>query len=255
IIIPLFENLDLEERCLRGYRFFETMPRRLDDELKVYIHSNDTWRSVVALDFAIRHQRIGLLESLNWKELLRSRTRKDMITRHLAGNGVVLRTVTTFPGQSFPENTRMFSMYSTLEKTILLKHVALFQTIPARDISHLAQIAREVEVKSGDALFKEGDPGEDMYVIAEGRIRIHGREGVEIAILEKGYVLGEMAILDREPRSASATAIEDSKLLKINRTEFFELMASRIEIMEGIIQMLTYRLRNTLSLTQTNIPR
>lgn len=255
VITPLFENIDLEERCLRGYRHFENMPRKLDDELRAYIHSNDTWRSVIALDYAIRHQRIDLLQNLNWKELLRSRTRKDMVTRHLAENGAVLRSLRTFPIQLFPENTRIMSMYSTLEKTILLKHVELFQSIPARDISHLAQIAREVEIRAGERLFEEGEPGDDMYVISEGQIRIHNREGVEIAVLEKGYVLGEMAILDREPRSASATAIADSILLKINRTEFFELMASRIEIMEGIIQMLTSRLRNTLNLTQTNIPR
>lgn len=146
-------------------------------------------------------------------------------------------------------------MYSTLEKTILLKHVDLFQNIPARDISHLAQIAREVELKSGETLFSEGDPGEDMYVIAYGKIRIYTAEGVDIIVLEKGQVLGEMAILDREPRSASATALEDTMLLRITRIEFFELMASRIEIMEGIIQMLTLRLRGALSLTQTNIPR
>lgn len=255
VITPLFENIPLEERCVRGYRFFDNMPRQLDEELNKYIQSNDNWRSMVALDYAIRHERVQVLENLNWKEVIRSRTRKDMLTRFLVTNGTVLRNLKTFPIQNFPENARILSMYSTLEKTILLKHVDLFQNIPARDISHLAQIAREVELKSGETLFSEGDPGEDMYVIAYGKIRIYTAEGVDIIVLEKGQVLGEMAILDREPRSASATALEDTMLLRITRIEFFELMASRIEIMEGIIQMLTLRLRGALILTQTNIPR
>ncbi len=255
IVTPLFENMPLEQRCILGYRFFENMPRKLDEELMAYIQSDDPWRSLVALDFAVRHERVSVLDNLNWKEMIRSRTRKDMLTRHLVTDGAVLRTLKTFPIQNFPTQTKLMTMYSTLEKTILLKHVELFQNIPARDISHLAQIAREVELKAGDTLFREGEPGDDMFVIAEGQIRIHTTEGVEITRLQKGQVLGEMAILDRDPRSASASAVENSVLLRITRTEFFELMASRIEIMEGIIQMLTLRLRNAITLTQTNIPR
>ena len=133
-------------------------------------------------------------------------------------------------------------MYSTLEKTIFMKGVDLFRDIPGEEVSHVAQIAEEIEYDSEQTIFEEGDVGDSMFIIIDGAVRIH-KGGKELAVLSKGKFVGEMALLDQEPRSASVTSTEETTLLEINGEDFYDLMASRMEIMQGIVKILTQRLR------------
>ena len=133
-------------------------------------------------------------------------------------------------------------MYSTLEKTIFMKGVDLFRDIPGEEVSHVAQIAEEIEYDSEQTIFEEGDVGDSMFIIIDGAVRIH-KGDKELAVLSKGKFVGEMALLDQEPRSASVTSIEETTLLEINGEDFYDLMASRMEIMQGIVKILTQRLR------------
>ena len=82
-----------------------------------------------------------------------------------------------------------------------------------------------------------------MYVIFDGSVSIHSGEK-EIAHLEKGASLGEMALLDKEPRSADATAEQNIVLLKIDQIGFYELMEGNVEIMKQILLILTKRIRD-----------
>ena len=133
-------------------------------------------------------------------------------------------------------------MYSTLEKTIFMKGVDLFRDISGEEVSHVAQIAEEIEYNSEQTIFKEGDVGDSMFIIVDGAVRIH-KGDKELAVLSKGKFVGEMALLDQEPRSASVTSTEETTLLEINGEDFYDLMASRMEIMQGIVKILTQRLR------------
>ncbi len=133
-------------------------------------------------------------------------------------------------------------MYSTLEKTIMLKGVVLFKNIDAREIFHIAQITDEEHLQAGQVLFNEGDAGDCLYIVVKGRMRIH-KGNQELIIFHKGDALGEMALFDDLPRSASATALEETSVLKIQQDKFYELMASRMEIMQSIVKMLSLRLR------------
>ena len=81
-----------------------------------------------------------------------------------------------------------------------------------------------------------------MFIIVDGAVRIH-KGDKELAVLSKGKFVGEMALLDQEPRSASVTSTEETTLLEINGEDFYDLMASRMEIMQGIVKILTQRLR------------
>jgi CRP-like cAMP-binding protein len=134
------------------------------------------------------------------------------------------------------------SMYSTLEKTIFMKGVDLFRDISGEEVSHVAQIAEEIEYGSEQTIFDEGDVGDSMFIIVDGAVRIH-KGNKELAVLSKGKFVGEMALLDQEPRSASVTSTEETTLLEINGEDFYDLMASRMEIMQGIVKILTQRLR------------
>jgi CRP-like cAMP-binding protein len=133
-------------------------------------------------------------------------------------------------------------MYSILEKTIILKSVNLFHEIPGDVLTQIAQIAEEIRYEPQQKIFKEGDYGDSLFVIISGKIDIIQNEH-SITQLEKGNCIGEMALLDQEPRSADAITLEDSILLKIDQEGFYELMASNPEIMKQIVKMLTRRVR------------
>jgi CRP/FNR family cyclic AMP-dependent transcriptional regulator len=133
-------------------------------------------------------------------------------------------------------------MISTVEKVLFLKSVDLFKQIPGEDLAQIARIADEVEFAKSQLVFKEGDIGEALYLILEGKVRIHRGEKTLTELGQK-ECFGEMSILDSEPRSASVTVVDDLVALKIQREDFAEIMAGKGEIATGIIKVLTHRLR------------
>lgn len=137
-------------------------------------------------------------------------------------------------------------MISTVEKMLFLKSIDLFSQIPGEDLSQIAQITDEVHFEEGDDVFREGDPGDSLFLVIEGRVRVH-RGGAALAQLGERQVFGEMSLLDSEPRSASVSAMCDLTLLKIARDDFHEILAEKAEIAQGIIKVLMRRLRDTLS--------
>lgn len=103
----------------------------------------------------------------------------------------------------------------------------------------------ERQLMPGDVLFKEGDSGEEMYFIRKGKIKISiGEEDQEkiLAILKDGDFFGEMAVIDGSPRSASATAIEETDLIIIDK-EGFVTKINENPLIAYIIESLTSRVR------------
>src|SRR5574341_389137 len=99
-------------------------------------------------------------------------------------------------------------MLTTVDKVLFLKGVSIFSEIPGEVLSRIAQIAEEIGVERGTRIFDEGEPGDSLYLIVNGKVRVH-KGPREVAVLGEGECFGEMAILDNEPRSASITALED----------------------------------------------
>jgi CRP/FNR family cyclic AMP-dependent transcriptional regulator len=133
-------------------------------------------------------------------------------------------------------------MISTVEKVLFLKSVPLFREIPGEELAQIAAIADEIEFQVDENVFKEGDIGEAMYIVLEGKVRVHRGEKVLVELGER-ECFGEMSILDSEPRSASITATKELVALKIQREDFVEILAQKSEIAYGIIKVLTHRLR------------
>lgn len=133
-------------------------------------------------------------------------------------------------------------MISTVEKVLFLKSVGLFSKIPGEDLAQIAGIAQEVHFEKGELIIQEGEIGDSMFLIIEGRVFVQ-RLGQELNRLGERESFGEMALLDNEPRSATVGGASDVTCLKIDREEFFELMSEKIEIAHGIIHILTQRLR------------
>ena len=99
---------------------------------------------------------------------------------------------------------------------------------------------------SGATIFKEGDVGEEMFIIQTGQIRITKKtnDGEKtLVILSEGDFFGEMAVIDREPRSASAIAITEIKCIVLNQEVFESTMQSNIHIVKKILRNMSSRLR------------
>ncbi len=135
-------------------------------------------------------------------------------------------------------------MISTVEKVLFLKSIDLFRALPSEELAQIAEIAEEQPLASGDTIFGEGEPGDALYLIVEGKVKVHKGEK-ELVRLGIRDVFGEMAVLDSEPRSASVTAVEDSVCLKIGRDDFRDILSERPEIAMGVMKVLTRRLRET----------
>jgi CRP-like cAMP-binding protein len=100
------------------------------------------------------------------------------------------------------------------------------------------------ELPAGQALFKEGDPGDVMYVLMSGAAEIVVR-GRVVETAERGAILGEMAMIDEGPRSASVVAKTDCKVLSINRRRFNFLIQQTPNVALHVMRVIADRLRRT----------
>jgi len=136
-------------------------------------------------------------------------------------------------------------MLSTVEKVLILKTVAIFNQTPDNVLADVADLLEEVDVSENETIFNQGDPGDSLYVIVDGKVRVHDGERL-LNYLGERDVFGEMALLDPEPRVATVTAVEATRLFRLAQAPFYELMAERPEIAAGIIRVLTRHLRNRI---------
>ena len=106
-------------------------------------------------------------------------------------------------------------------------------------------LLQEIDLAGGEALFQRGDPGRSLYIVVAGQVRVH-IEGRTLSYVGEGEVIGEMALLQAEPRSASVTAVVPTQLLRLDQQPFFELLEAQPELTRGMIKMLSGRLRTRL---------
>lgn len=103
-------------------------------------------------------------------------------------------------------------------------------------------------VKKGEVIFREGDPGDFMYVVIKGGVQIHknGNQGpIVLADMERGDFFGEMVMLGQQYRTATATATTETDLLLFRSSEFPELLQSQPDMAERMIRSLVTRLKDT----------
>lgn len=134
----------------------------------------------------------------------------------------------------------------TLEKVMFLRQVPLFERIPSAELVRIAEVTHEVVVAKGDKVFDEGDYGEELFVIADGRIAITLGSRT-LATLGKTDYFGEMSLLDGEPRSAGAKAETDVLLLRISQKDFYEILRRYFDASLAVIRVLSQRLRTEMN--------
>ena len=225
------------DRIKIGQELFPDLFRNPNDMLGHWIKNPHFWKTGIALQYLLNSENTAVLKIIKWDKIpnsiftsnLFNETEQNYLNRNFLND--------KFPIQENPP------MYSILEKTIILKSVDLFHNIPGDVLTRIAQIAEELRCEQNHAIFKEGDHGDSMFVIISGKVDVIQNDH-SITQLERGTCIGEMALLDQEPRSADAITLEESVLLKIDQEGFFQLMASNPEIMKQIVKILTRRVRS-----------
>jgi CRP-like cAMP-binding protein len=132
-----------------------------------------------------------------------------------------------------------------IDRLNVLRSVSIFTGAPDELLAAISAVLEEMWFKAGARIFSKGDLGDCLYIVAEGRVRVHDGERT-LSTLRRGEVFGEMAALDPEVRSASITALSDTRLLRLDRGPLYQVMAQRIEVAEGIMHVLAQRLRSSL---------
>jgi ATP/ADP translocase/HEAT repeat protein len=136
-------------------------------------------------------------------------------------------------------------MYTTVEKILYLQGVPLFSGAAGNDLMPLAMRSRVVQLAPGDVVFREGDPGDSLFIVFHGQIALTSA-GKELAVLGEGEVVGEMAILDEAPRMVTATAVNEADVLRVSAEDFRNTLQDTAEFANGVIFVLAKRLRDLM---------
>ena len=131
----------------------------------------------------------------------------------------------------------------------VLRQAPLFTALDDEAAAALQASTVEVRLSKGQDLFLEGEPGDRMFVITEGKVKLghtaaDGRESL-LAILGPGELLGELSLFDPGPRTATATALTDATLIAVGHSALRPWLTGRPEVAEALLQALAQRLRRT----------
>lgn len=201
-VVPLFDKLSLRERLLAAEQVELLDHAAIDDPLAFIVGLDD------------EHLRVCALITYGQRAAAR-----------------------------FPElYAKDAALIPVFERMRFLRSVPLFAEIPGEDLRMVAEILDTVEHPAEEVVFRKGETGEDMYIIAQGKVAI--RDGdTTIATLGEREFFGELSVIDREARSADAVVIEPAELLRLRAADLGELMARRPQIQEQILLVLVRRLR------------
>ncbi len=134
-------------------------------------------------------------------------------------------------------------MLLTIERVALLRRADLFAATPGRVLAGLAQVLEEVELPAGAHVMVEGAVEDWLYIVEHGEVEvIRSDRRVQMGA---GSVVGELAVLDPQPRSATVMTLSPVRLLRLRKAVFDEALRSRPEIARGVIADLVRRIRET----------
>jgi CRP-like cAMP-binding protein len=131
----------------------------------------------------------------------------------------------------------------------VLSQSPLFASLDPSAAASLISSLSERRVAKGEILFHEGEPGDHLYVILEGKVKLgrasaDGRESL-MAILGPGEMFGELSLFDPGPRAATATALTEAQVYRLGNAELMPWLATRPEVAAALLQALARRLRRT----------
>src|SRR5436309_14376790 len=136
-----------------------------------------------------------------------------------------------------------------------LANVPLFTGLRPPELEALAQKVRQRRFREGEAIFHRDDPGAALYVILNGRVKIHneGADGTDviITVFKSGDFFGEISLLDGSERSADASTVEPTELLMLTRSDLADVIDRHPRMAMNMLASLATRLRNSTSSIET----
>jgi CRP/FNR family cyclic AMP-dependent transcriptional regulator len=135
------------------------------------------------------------------------------------------------------------------ERVELLEDAPLFSVLHPDDLFNLAGKFHPIRYQRGEVIFREGEPAERLFLIDQGRVKLsigspHGQE-LLIAVLGRGSIFGELAVIDRGPRAMDARAMEDSTIYALDSLVFWTLLESRPALARRLLELMARRLRRS----------
>jgi signal transduction histidine kinase len=131
-------------------------------------------------------------------------------------------------------------------KNKFLKKIPIFQEMSDEDLDKLSEVVEIVSIREGENLFHEGDEGNQCYIVKDGEVEIvkesNNRE-VLLAVRGEGVVIGEMALLESTPRTATVRARSDAVLFAIHKDELDKMLSTSPSVMQSLFQTIMKRLR------------
>lgn len=135
---------------------------------------------------------------------------------------------------------------STLERILLLREVPMFSRLSPEDLEQVAQIAQEQLYPDQTVICREGEPGNTLFIIVDGKVEVLKKVGQQeslIAMREPGEFVGEMAILESAPRFATLKANGDVRVLVIDGEAFTTILLDRPEVAVSVLRHMSTRVR------------
>lgn len=139
----------------------------------------------------------------------------------------------------------------------ILQRVEILKEVDLADLENLSRAITTQTFSDGTVIFKEGDDGDTMYIIEQGGINIYSKNSATPENLLRssgvGEVVGELALLDGDHRSAQAVAVGNCKTIILRREQFMMFLRSRPRVILAILQFLTRRVRYTTEIIETSV--
>src|SRR5712692_1552811 len=133
--------------------------------------------------------------------------------------------------------------------TDLLRTMDIFEALASEELESIAQLLRERRLAESEVLCRQGDPGDALFIVTGGRIRLSttdpsGNEKI-LTYFTDGQFFGEMSLLTGSPRSATASAETDSQVLVLDKHSFDQLLAGHAQIMREMLKVVSQRTLQT----------
>lgn len=139
-----------------------------------------------------------------------------------------------------------------MEHAAVLKRMELFRSLDSLELVQVSKRVRHLKVRADEVVVREGDPGDSLFIVKQGRFRASTTTGafpLELGTFEEADLFGELVLLDGGVRSATVEALSDGELLELCRKDFEELLNHsvdlKVKLLQNLVKDLAAKLRRT----------
>ena len=133
-------------------------------------------------------------------------------------------------------------MLTSVDRLLFVRRVPIFKELRDDFIVRLTSVMDELSFPANYSIFRQGEEGRSLYIVVSGRVKVHIADK-QLAEVDRGKYFGEMAVFDKQPRSASATTLEPCECLELTQEQLYDAIEETPEIAVNIIRELSRLIR------------